>query len=91
VIALRRPPDYKTPQGARFELHIEKARALAGHDLEPIEARLRVDAEGRANWVWPIELQDNHRVAARLTAAILTRSRVSSAFPRARPTGCARR
>ncbi len=67
VIALRRPPDYKTPQGARFELHIEKARALAGHDLEPIEAQLRIDAAGRAQWDWwPIELQDGHRAAALL-------------------------
>lgn len=67
VIALRRPPDYKTPQGARFELHIEKARALAGHALEPIEAHLRIDAAGRANWAWwPIELQDSHRVAAQM-------------------------
>lgn len=67
VIALRRPPDYKPPQGARFELHIEKARALAGHEIEPIEAQLRINAAGRADWVWwPIELQDSHRVAARL-------------------------
>jgi hypothetical protein len=51
-LALRRPPNYKAQQGARFELHIEKARALAGHALEPIEAQLRVDATGRADWAW---------------------------------------
>jgi hypothetical protein len=48
VLALRRPPDYATPQGAPFELHIEKARALAGHEIEPIEAQLRINAGGRS-------------------------------------------
>jgi putative DNA primase/helicase len=67
VLDLRRPTDYKPQQGARFELHIEKARALSGHEIEPIEVQLRIDAAGRADWTWwPIELQDSHRVAALL-------------------------
>jgi putative DNA primase/helicase len=38
VIALRRPADYSPEQGARFEVHIEKARMLAGEGALPFEA-----------------------------------------------------
>jgi putative DNA primase/helicase len=38
VIALRRPGDYSPNEGARFEVHIEKARALAGDAALPFEA-----------------------------------------------------
>ena len=39
VIALRRPADYSAEQGARFEIHIEKARTLVGEGALPFEAR----------------------------------------------------
>jgi putative DNA primase/helicase len=38
VIALRRPADYSPEQGARFEVHVEKARALVGDGAVPFEA-----------------------------------------------------
>jgi putative DNA primase/helicase len=38
VIALRRPADYSPEQGARFEVHVEKARTLAGGGALPFEA-----------------------------------------------------
>jgi putative DNA primase/helicase len=38
VIALRRPADYAPEEGARFEIHIEKARALVGEGAAPFEA-----------------------------------------------------
>jgi len=38
VIGLRRPADYSLEQGARFEIHIEKARTLAGEGASPFEA-----------------------------------------------------
>lgn len=38
VIALRRPADYAPEQGARFEVHIAKARTLAGDGALPFEA-----------------------------------------------------
>ena len=41
VIALRRPPDYEASQGARFEVHYEKARGFYGNDAEPFEAWLK--------------------------------------------------
>jgi putative DNA primase/helicase len=38
VIALRRPANYAPEEGARFEVHIEKARALVGEGAAPFEA-----------------------------------------------------
>jgi AAA domain-containing protein len=71
VLALHRPRDYAPRQGAHFELHVEKARALAGPALDPIEAQLRVDAAGRASWAWwPLEEQDIHRVTALLRSGL---------------------
>lgn len=49
VIHLRRPPDYEPSQGARFEIHFEKARGLSGDAVEPFEAALDV-VDGRAVW-----------------------------------------
>lgn len=40
VIALRRPMNYSAEQGARFEIHIEKARMLVGAGALPFEARV---------------------------------------------------
>jgi hypothetical protein len=40
VISLRRPPDYSSDQGARFEIYYEKSRGWYGADAEPFEAWL---------------------------------------------------
>lgn len=50
VIALRRPADYEPDQGARFELHFEKARALYGEDVTPMEAALTTGPDGLQEW-----------------------------------------
>jgi KaiC/GvpD/RAD55 family RecA-like ATPase len=50
VIALRRPEDYEPTQGARFEVHFEKARGFTGSDAAPFEATLRVTANGALGW-----------------------------------------
>lgn len=42
VVSLRRPEDYEATDGARFEVHYEKARGLFGEDAKPFEARLEV-------------------------------------------------
>jgi putative DNA primase/helicase len=42
VISLRRPSDYEPTEGARFEVHIEKARGMTGDDLKPFEAKFEV-------------------------------------------------
>lgn len=49
VIHLRTPDDYTPEDGARFEVHLTKARGVFGDDAAPFEARLRVDGE-TATW-----------------------------------------
>lgn len=67
VMAIRRPADYRPSDGARFELHFEKARSLHGPATDPIEARLAVGADGRAQWNWSkAEAHELNRVAALL-------------------------
>ena len=54
VIALRRPNDYSPAQGARFEVHIEKARTLAGKEVVPFEAAIEpsVAESGKPGVCW---------------------------------------
>jgi putative DNA primase/helicase len=49
VISLRRPEDYTPTEGARFEVHFEKARGIHGDDAKPFEAKLEVRT-GAAMW-----------------------------------------
>jgi putative DNA primase/helicase len=58
VISLRRPSDYSPKDGARFEVHLEKARGVAGAEAEPFEARLQASERGEPMWVWE-ELKDS--------------------------------
>jgi putative DNA primase/helicase len=51
VIALRRPQDYTPEEGARFEVHVEKARGAMGPDVAPFEARLVKAPKGGLAWV----------------------------------------
>ena len=41
-ISLRRPSDYVPTEGARFEVHLEKARGVHGDAAKPFEAKLDV-------------------------------------------------
>jgi hypothetical protein len=52
VMSLRRPGGYQPREGARLEIHFEKARGLYGAAIDPIEARLVADEAGRAYWRW---------------------------------------
>jgi putative DNA primase/helicase len=55
VISLRRPADYSPREGARFEVHLEKARGLSGEDADPFEASLIMEV-GAFRWTWkPLE------------------------------------
>jgi putative DNA primase/helicase len=55
VVSLRRPNDYSPEQGARFEVHLEKARGLFGVGAVPFEAWLTTDG-GSSRWTWkPLE------------------------------------
>lgn len=50
VIALRRPEDYQAEEGARFEVHLEKARGVCGPEARPFEAVLRLEGSA-AQWL----------------------------------------
>lgn len=58
-ISLRRPADYSPTEGARFEVHLEKARGVHGDAARPFEAKLEV-RDGRAEWTIR-ELEDANR------------------------------
>ena len=52
VLQLRHPTDYQTNEGARFEVHLTKARSIHGTAAEPFEASLTTDRNGRSVWTW---------------------------------------
>ena len=60
VIALKRPHDYRQEEGARFEVHLEKARGICGDDAKPFEATL--EAQGSA-LVWRCRDMEDVRLA----------------------------
>jgi hypothetical protein len=45
---LRRLSDYTMAEGARFEVHIEKARGIHGEHVKPFEARLETATARRS-------------------------------------------
>ena len=50
VIALKKPGNYEQKDGARFEVHYEKARGFHGDEAKPFEATI-VDDNGVIVWV----------------------------------------
>ncbi|UVF18840.1 AAA family ATPase [Microvirga terrae] len=60
VIQLKRPEDYDPEEGARFEVHLTKARGVFGDDALPFEAKLEV-IDGQAHWTCKT-LQDHELV-----------------------------
>ena len=49
VISLRRPREYSMAEGARFEVHLTKARNVVGDEAKPFEANL-VATETALHW-----------------------------------------
>lgn len=49
VIVLRKPNDYDPKEGARFEVHYEKARGFYGDEASPFEAWLKGE-HGKMTW-----------------------------------------
>ncbi len=45
VIRLARPKDYQSEQGARFEVHLTKARGICGAEAKPFEAQLFTEGQ----------------------------------------------
>lgn len=73
IVALRRPSDYQPSQGARFEVHIEKARGVVGEKLNPFEAQMEV-RDGRQEWTWkPLEEVIYERVVEMSNSAMSIR------------------
>ena len=56
VVALKKPADYDPEQGARVEVHFEKARGFSGEDAKAFCAQLFSDEDGRTSW----EVSDYH-------------------------------
>jgi KaiC/GvpD/RAD55 family RecA-like ATPase len=56
IISLKRPEDYDPEEGARFEIHYEKARGFYGEDAKPFEVQLQ-ESNGRYIWIVK-ELED---------------------------------
>lgn len=50
VIALRHPKDYNPKEGAKFEVHFEKARGFSGEQAEPLTVQLNIN--GLAGYQW---------------------------------------
>lgn len=70
VINLKRPADYRPDEGARFEVHFEKARGIHGDDVKPFEAKLTSDGD---RFIWLTrDLQDSlmQRVADLLNEGV---------------------
>ena len=50
VINLKRPENYQPTEGARFEVHLTKARGVYGYGAQPFEAKLE-NQDGIPVWV----------------------------------------
>jgi putative DNA primase/helicase len=62
VINLRRPKDYQTEEGARFEVHLTKARGLSGSEARPFEAQLCDNGEALSWLVKDLEDRESEAV-----------------------------
>jgi putative DNA primase/helicase len=49
VVHLKRPEDYDIEEGARFEVHLTKARGTYGDEALPFEAKLQ-KIDGKDHW-----------------------------------------
>jgi putative DNA primase/helicase len=72
-LSLRRPSDYKTTQGARFEIHFEKARGIHGDRAKPFETQFELRDEGALWTIREIEDVNLARVKALLDDGLTVR------------------
>lgn len=64
IITLRKPESYNPREGARFEVHYEKARGFYGEDAIPFEASLK---EENGKFVWHVQKIENSQMDQILT------------------------
>ena len=50
VITLKRPNNYESAEGARIEIHLDKARGIYGEAAKPFEAELITSESGNLYW-----------------------------------------
>jgi hypothetical protein len=62
VMAIRRPAGYRAREGARFEIHFEKARGLHGAAVQPLEAQLVAEGDGTAGTAWRWQPAPEHPI-----------------------------
>jgi len=86
VMALHRPRGWKPSDGARFEIHFEKARRLYGDALEPIEAHLTADAPMADRWRWQLAHDETLERFLALLAEGLSVTRAAKALGQSRAT-----
>ncbi|MGO8841316.1 MAG: AAA family ATPase [Methyloceanibacter sp.] len=72
-ISLRRPGDYRSEQGARFEVHIEKGRDIHDEAAKPFEAQLEVRNDAALWTLREIEDVNLARVKALLDDGLTVR------------------
>jgi RecA-family ATPase len=77
VIALKRPEDYKASEGARFEVHFEKARGFTGDDAEPFEVSLIIEENGAYHWEHDTLEETKYQKAARFLKSGLSQKDIS--------------
>ncbi|HUX79304.1 MAG TPA: AAA family ATPase [Alphaproteobacteria bacterium] len=64
VITLRKPETYDPREGARFEVHYEKARGFYGEEAAPFEASLK---EENGKFIWHVQKIENPKADQILT------------------------
>lgn len=55
VIALKRPENYKSKEGAKFVVHYEKSRGFSGKDADPFEVTLEIDTNSIQQAIWGVK------------------------------------
>ena len=66
VLNLKRPPSYDPSEGAKFQIHFEKARGTYGDAVEPIEAQLTTSETGNAGWTVGTVANSNYDIIVEL-------------------------
>ncbi|MBD3272983.1 AAA family ATPase [Candidatus Dependentiae bacterium] len=99
VIQLEHPLDYKPDEGARFEIHFEKARSFYGEDAAPFQAHLKNTNDNSLNWIISeitikeeihnvAEMKKNGKTIAQITKETgLTKSQVETRSKKAKELG----
>lgn len=63
IILLKHPDNYKASEGARFEVHFDKARHFSGEAAQSFEACLKLDGE---RYAWHISSDDKGELIQRV-------------------------